>query len=109
MGIIQNAHSLAHKSVTPLSFHFDGGYVSELRLTLKMRYLSVLFAYLYTGQLYTDLSSPVFFLLMAVTWRSGKGENISLGLEASKEFLCHLAPSRYNYRIYTPSTSLSLP
>jgi hypothetical protein len=43
--------SLAHNKATPFSFHLEGASLSELRLTLKMRYLSVLFAYLYTGQL----------------------------------------------------------
>lgn len=42
--------SLAQSKATPLSFHFEGGSDSEFNLTLKIRYLSVLFAYLYTGQ-----------------------------------------------------------
>ena len=77
-----------------ISICFMGLSVSELRFTLNMMYLSVLFAYLYTGQLQTDLSSLDFFLFIAVTCSKGKGANIYLGLDAYKLFLYHLAPSK---------------
>ena len=92
--VLRDHQSLAHSKATPLSFHLEGGSLSVFRFTLKIRYLSVLFAYLYTGQLYTDLSSPDFFLFMAVTCSKGNMLNIYLGRAGSKEFLCHLQPSK---------------
>ena len=85
---------MAQRSVTPFNFHFDGVSVSEFKFTLNIKYLSVLLAYLYTVQLYTDLSSPGFFLFMAVTCNNGRGEKIYRGLEAYNEFFDHLAPYR---------------
>ena len=67
---MQYAHSLQHSSDAAISFHFIAGlttleavllapWPSLFKLTLKIKYLSVLFGYLYTGHEYIDFSDDL--------------------------------------------------